>query len=88
MPQKKKKGVDDQQRIAVQNRTLTNWINDKLTDHKIDNLAKELDDGLVLIELLQNLSGKIVPERWVNLIVCQQPLYLRRICGLIDSCVY
>ncbi len=68
MPQKKKRGVDDQQRLAVQSRTFTNWVNDKLTDPKINNLAKQLDDGTVLIELLQNLSGKIVPERWVKLL--------------------
>lgn len=81
MPQKKKRGVDDHQGLSVQNRTFTNWINDKLTDHKIDNLAKQLDDGLVLIELLQNLSGKIVPERWVN--GCQQPFFIVRIFAII-----
>ncbi len=67
MPQKKKRGADDQEWLVMQKRTFTNWINDKLavSDHKITDLAKDLDDGTILIELLQNLSGKIVPERWV-----------------------
>ena len=65
MPQKKKRGADDQEWLAVQKRTFTNWINDKLavSDHKITDLAKDLNDGTILIELLQNLSKKIVPER-------------------------
>ena len=68
MPQKKKKGgtlSEEQQWMDVQKRTFTNWVNDKLSssEHRVVDLAKDLDDGVVLIELLQKLTGKIVPER-------------------------
>lgn len=65
MPQKRSKGISDS--VGVQNRTLTYWINDKLAhyEHKVKDLAKDLDDGVILIELLQTLTGKIVPERYV-----------------------
>ena len=48
--------------MEIQCRTFTNWINDKLkgTGHCVSNLFKDLEDGLVLISLLEVLSGKKV----------------------------
>jgi len=48
--------------MEVQSRTFTNWINYKLkeTGHSVSNLFKDLEDGLVLIILLEVLSGKKV----------------------------
>lgn len=46
--------------VGVQTRVYTNWINDKLkgTRKSVSNLSKDLTDGLILIELLELLSGK------------------------------
>ena len=51
--------------VGVQRRVYTNWINDKLKnfDMQVGSLAKELGDGLVLIKLLETLSGKKIPGK-------------------------
>ena len=48
--------------VDVQERVFTNWINDKLkgTTYRVRNLFKDLEDGLILIALLELLSGKKV----------------------------
>ena len=49
----------------VQMRVYTNWVNHKLsTDHvQVKNLTKELGDGVLLIKLLEQLSGKKIPGK-------------------------
>ncbi len=51
--------------LEVQRRVYTNWVNDKLkhSDVQVGSLAKELRDGLVLIKLLETLSGKKIPGK-------------------------
>ena len=48
--------------MEVQLRVYTNWVNDKLksTGQSVSNLPKDLEDGLILIKLLELLSGKKV----------------------------
>ena len=48
--------------VEVQTRTFTKWLNDKLkgTGHRVSHLFKDLEDGLLLISLLEVLSGKKV----------------------------
>ena len=44
----------------VQLRVYTNWVNDKLQaiEEHVSSLPKELENGLILIKLLEFLSGK------------------------------
>lgn len=53
----------------VQTRVYTNWVNDKLKDAHlhVDYLAKDLGDGLILIKLLELLSGKKLPGKYARL---------------------
>ena len=53
--------VNSEQR-ELHMRVYTNWVNDKLknSDHHVGYLPKDLQDGLVLINLLEILSGKKV----------------------------
>lgn len=46
-------------------RVYTNWVNDKLknSDHHVGYLPKDLQDGLILICLLERLTGKKVPGK-------------------------
>ena len=70
MPLRKKKGGKGEKGaeslvepwIEVQKNTFTNWVNYKLrnTDYLVEDLAKDLEDGLVLIQLLQELSHKTI----------------------------
>lgn len=49
--------------IQVQKKTFTNWTNDKLkeTDYQVEDVEKDLADGVVLIKLLDVLShGKYI----------------------------
>lgn len=48
--------------VEVQARTFTEWINDKLKGkgHPVNHLFKDLEDGMVLISLLEVLSEKMV----------------------------
>ena len=48
--------------VDVQAGVYTRWINDKLkgTSHTVTRLFKDLDNGLILIALLELLSGKKV----------------------------
>lgn len=75
MPVRKKKGgkgekgaeSSEEPWIEVQKKTFTNWVNYKLrnTDYLVEDLAKDLEDGLVLIQLLQELSRKTITEKYV-----------------------
>ena len=59
-------GLADKGWVEVQKKTFTNWMNDKLkeTDRHVDELTKDLNDGLSLITLLQVLApGKQMPGR-------------------------
>lgn len=44
--------------------TFTNWINDRLKagkhDRKVEDLSADLQDGILLIKLLENLTKKKV----------------------------
>ena len=53
--------------VAVQKRTLTftNWMNYRLEGQVID-LETVLGDGVILIKLLEALSHKKVPGKWVT----------------------
>ena len=46
--------------LQVQERTFTDWVNDKLcgTDCIVVDLSTDLSDGIILIKLLEILSGK------------------------------
>ena len=48
--------------LQIQERTFTNWVNDKLslgdTDRIVVDLSTDLSDGIILIKLLEILSGK------------------------------
>ena len=48
----------DKEWVQVQKKTFTNWTNDKLkdTDRRVEELEKDLVDGVTLIKLLQVLS--------------------------------
>ncbi len=48
--------------VEVQSKTFTRWMNDKLhgTGHRVSHIFKDLADGLVLISLLEVLSGRKV----------------------------
>ncbi len=55
--------------MKVQKRVFTNWINDKLSNstanRKVVDLSKDLEDGLILIDLLESLSRNKVPGKYV-----------------------
>lgn len=57
--------VEQPEWMEVQLRVYTNWIKDKVQDSKVQasSLAKDLGDGLVLIKLLEKLSGKKIPGK-------------------------
>ena len=46
--------------LQVQERTFTNWVNDKLCDTNciVADLSTDLSDGITLPKLLEILSGK------------------------------
>lgn len=59
-------GLADRGWVEVQKKTFTNWVNDKLkdTDRHVDELQKDLQDGLSLITLMQVLApGKKLPGK-------------------------
>lgn len=69
--------------VEVQKNTFTKWVNYRLrnTDFLVEDLAKDLENGLVLIQLLEVLTGKTVPGKYVKLyfmyaciILCWAPL--------------
>ncbi len=49
----------------VQIRVYTNWVNDKLrtVDQHVKNLPKDMRSGIILIKLLEVLSGKSIPGK-------------------------
>ena len=60
MPKKGKAGKPEEEWVAVQKRTFTNWMNHKLegSGHQVTNLETDLGDGVILIKLLEVLSHK------------------------------
>lgn len=46
-------------------RVYSNWVNSKLkeADLHVNNLPKDLENGVVLIKLLELLSGKKIPGK-------------------------
>lgn len=62
-------GLSDKDWIQVQKKTFTNWVNDKLkeTEYRVDEITKDLGDGVLLITLLLILApGKKMPGKWVS----------------------
>ena len=53
-------GKLEEEWVAVQTRTFTNWMNHKLegSGHQVTNLETDLADGVILIKLLEVLSHK------------------------------
>lgn len=55
--------------VEVQKKTFTNWANETLKQGglKVTNLETDLEDGVILIKLLEMLApGKRMPGRWVH----------------------
>lgn len=70
MPLRKKRGGGSTNTLGAdgeerQMGVYTNWVNDKLkeADLHVHNLPKELGDGVLLIKLLETLSGKKIPGK-------------------------
>lgn len=63
--------------IEAQTRVYTNWINDKLkkSELKVAHLPKDLEDGVVLIKLLEKLSGKKITGKYVESMTCYSSNY-------------
>ena len=59
-----KKGKED--RLSVQKRTFTRWVNSHLAKKddlaQIDNLFEDLRNGVMLLELLQLITGDVLPK--------------------------
>ena len=56
-------GLADKGWIQVQKKTFTNWTNDKLkeTERQVEDIERDLADGVSLVKLLEVLShGKKV----------------------------
>ena len=52
--------------VDVQKKTFTNWINDRLkeTNRRVEELERDLEDGVTLIKLLEVLAPeKKMPGR-------------------------
>jgi hypothetical protein len=49
----------------VQVKTFTNWVNSQLRwrELKVADLSQDLHDGVMLSELLEQISGKVVPHK-------------------------
>ena len=75
--------------IAVQQNTFTNWCNSSLkgTGNKIEDLVTDLDDGVKLVVLLEQLSKKKVSSKYV--LSCVSNVRSFNVCGGYDrlSCV-
>lgn len=58
-------GTSDEEWKETQMRVYTNWVNNKLktTDQHVNNLTKELGNGVLLIKLLELISGKKIPGK-------------------------
>ena len=51
---------------ATQKKVFTNWLNDRLkgSGYKVTDLSRDMDDGMILIKLLETLvPGKTMPAR-------------------------
>ena len=62
----KESDLTDKKWIQVQKKTFTNWINDKLkeTNYFVEEITKDLGDGVILIILLYTLApGKRMPRK-------------------------
>jgi hypothetical protein len=57
--------VADKSWERVQVKTFTNWVNSHLRwrEMKVQDLAQDLQDGILLSELLEQISGKVVPHK-------------------------
>ena len=56
----------DRSWVDVQKKTFTNWVNEKVKDtgQKVEDLQTDLDDGVVLVKLLEALApGKKMPGK-------------------------
>ncbi len=65
-PQESVPQLADRSWIDVQKKTFTNWVNDHLKDTglSVEDLQIDLDNGVVLIKLLEALApGKKMPGR-------------------------
>jgi len=53
---------------AVQKRTFTRWVNYHLSEKKlkVNDLYTDLNDGLILITLLEVLTGKAIPYKYTK----------------------
>ena len=60
MPMTEMSGKLEEEWVAVQKRTFTNWMNHKLegSGHQVTDLETDLGDGVILIKLLEILSHK------------------------------
>lgn len=58
-------GTGGEEWKEIQMRVYTNWVNDKLktTDQHVKKLTKELGNGVLLIKLLELISGKKIPGK-------------------------
>jgi len=58
-------GIADKSWERVQVKTFTNWVNSHLRhrDMKVDDLSQDFHDGVILSELLEQISGKVVPHK-------------------------
>lgn len=67
---RKVENISTEAGIEVQKATFTNWINDKIkhSDHLVEDLSKDLEDGLILICLLEKLSRKTITAKYVTLV--------------------
>ena len=63
---RKKSGSAEPTWVKEQEKTFTRWINQHLrgTDYSVQNFDKDLQDGVCLIELLQQLSGTKLTRKW------------------------
>ena len=55
--------------VEVQKKTFTNWANETLKQEgvRVTNLETDLEDGVILIKLLEMLApGRRMPGRWVH----------------------
>ena len=53
--------------IYVQKKTFTNWVNEKLKDtsFEVEALEYDLDDGVLLIKLMETLANKKIHKRYM-----------------------
>ena len=57
--------AEEEEWVAVQKRTFTNWVNYRLegSECHVTDLATDLGNGVILIKLLEALSHKKLPGK-------------------------